>query len=86
MGCVSYVLNQDTHAPLFDFYHAKSMKRIRQDVYDRFFTRIEQRFSRAEILTLTDSFARVSISPDIPMWHFLCGQDEARRTRPPAST
>ena len=63
------------YAPLFDFYHAKSMKRIRQDVYDRFFTRIEQRFSRAEILTLTDSFARVSISPDIPMWHFLCERD-----------
>ncbi len=63
------------YVPLFDFYHAKSMKRIRQDVYDRFFTRIEQRFSRTEILALTDSFARVSISPNIPMWHFLCEQD-----------
>ena len=63
------------YVPLFDFYHAKSMKRIRQDVYDRFFTRIEQRFSRSEILTLTDSFTRVSISPNIPMWHFLCERD-----------
>ncbi len=58
--------------PLFDGYRGKSMRRIRQDVYDRFFTPIEQRFTRAEILTLEDSFRRVKISDSVPYWHFLC--------------
>jgi len=60
------------YVPLYDFYAGKSLHRIRQDAYDRFFTSIEQRFSRADIMTLTDSFAEVTISPQIPMWHFLC--------------
>ena len=47
-------------------------KRERATVYDRFFTRLEQRVSRAEIESLTDTFARVTISPHIPYWHFLC--------------
>ena len=34
--------------PLHENYAGKSLKRIQQDVYDRFFTRIEQRFSRKE--------------------------------------
>lgn len=58
--------------PLFDFYHGKSLERIRQDAYDRFFTRIEQRFSRRDIMQLSDRFSRIQISPQIPMWHFLC--------------
>jgi SAM-dependent methyltransferase len=58
--------------PLYDFYKGKSLKRLQQDVYDRFFTSIEQRFSRDQIRSLEDTFSRVSISPGIPMWHFLC--------------
>ena len=58
--------------PLYDFYHDKSVGRIRQDVYDRFFTRIEQRFSRDQILTLQDTFDTVTVSDKIPYWHFLC--------------
>jgi SAM-dependent methyltransferase len=58
--------------PLYDFYHDKSLERIRQDVYDRFFTRIEQRFSRAQISTLKDTFSKVTISDRLPVWHFLC--------------
>lgn len=57
--------------PLYDFYHDKSVKRIRQDVYDRFFTRIERRYSRAQIMTLTDTFQKITISQSIPYWHFL---------------
>ncbi len=45
---------------------------MRQDVYDRFFTPIEQRVSRAQIMGLNDSFSRVSVSDGIPLWHFLC--------------
>lgn len=58
--------------PLYDFYRGKSTTRIRQDVYDRFFTRIEQRFTKAEIATLGDTFQKVVISEEIPYWHFLC--------------
>ena len=58
--------------PLYEFYHDKSLERIRQDVYDRFFTSIEQRFSRAQIATLRDTFAKVTISDGLPVWHFLC--------------
>jgi SAM-dependent methyltransferase len=60
--------------PLYDFYHSKSLRRIEQDAYDRFFTRIEQRVSRREILGLQDSFRRVTVSDSLPYWHFLCEQ------------
>lgn len=61
-----------SHVPLYDFYRSKGVRRIEQDVYDRFFTSIEQRVSRTEILTLTDAFQRVQISEELPYWHFLC--------------
>lgn len=56
--------------PLYDAYHDKGFARIEQDVYDRFFTRIEQRVTRAEILTLTDTFRKVEVSTHLPYWHF----------------
>jgi SAM-dependent methyltransferase len=58
--------------PLYETYGTKSVRRIRQDVYDRFFTRIEQRVDRASILGLRDTFASVTVSPNLPYWHFLC--------------
>jgi len=58
--------------PLYEIYHGKSLERMRQDVYDRFFTRIEQRFSRQELLSLSDAFQEVRISPRLPYWHFMC--------------
>ena len=57
--------------PLYEAYHGKSVARIRQDVYDRFFTRIEQRFTRQEILALQDTFSAVVVSDRLPYWHFL---------------
>lgn len=72
LGWLMKPLGLHTRVPLFDFYHDKSMKRIRQDVYDRFFTRIEQRVSRTQIDSLKDTFSEVIISSRIPMWHFLC--------------
>jgi len=63
------------HVPLYDFYRGKSLRRIRQDVYDRFFTRIEQRFSREQILGLGDTFWRITVSEHPPYWHFLCERD-----------
>lgn len=58
--------------PLHEFYGGKSLRRIEQDVYDRFFTAIEQRVTRQEIDNLRDTFASVTISPAPPYWHFLC--------------
>lgn len=64
--------------PLYDFYRGKSLQRIRQDVYDRFFTRIEQRFRKEEVLTLRDTFREVIVSGDPPYWHFLCSREPVR--------
>jgi SAM-dependent methyltransferase len=58
--------------PLDEFYDDKSISRIEQDVYDRFFTRIEQRVSRKDILELNDTFSSVVISNRKPYWHFIC--------------
>jgi SAM-dependent methyltransferase len=60
-----------THVPLHQVYQGKSVRRIQQDVYDRFFTRIEQRVSRAQINELRTDFADVQISDALPYWHFL---------------
>ncbi len=60
------------HVPLYDIYKDKGLKRIEQDVYDRFFTRVEQRVSRADIMGLKDAFSRVVLSDGLPYWHFLC--------------
>jgi len=65
VGLASYI-------PLYERYVGRSPKRIQQDVYDRFFTSIEQRFSRDEIMRLTDTFSQVRVSPGIPYWHFIC--------------
>jgi SAM-dependent methyltransferase len=64
--------------PLYDFYRGKSLRRIRQDVYDRFFTRIEQRFRKEEILALRDTFRDVVVSAGPPYWHFLCRREPIR--------
>ena len=58
--------------PLYEVYHGKGLNRIRQDVYDRFFTRIEQRFSKSQIIQLEDTFSKIFISDELPFWHFLC--------------
>ncbi|MGB7566536.1 MAG: hypothetical protein WBM07_01640, partial [Chitinivibrionales bacterium] len=58
--------------PLYEGYHGDSLKRIEQDVYDRFFTQIEQRVSRKEILSLKDTFSEVFIPDSLPYWHFIC--------------
>jgi len=58
--------------PLYEGYKGKSLLRIKQDVYDRFFTRIEQRFTRRQIEGLRDVFAQVRVSDSWPYWHFLC--------------
>lgn len=78
LGKIFQLFGRGRLIPLYDGYNGKSLKRIRQDVYDRFFTRIEQRFSRNEIMALKDSFESVLVSPNIPYWHFLCTSHKGR--------
>lgn len=69
------------YVPLHVDYKGKGLRRIQQDVYDRFFTRIEQRFSRKQIATLTDTYTDVVISDHGPYWHFLCGKQAPNHER-----
>lgn len=72
LGHVLAPLGLGNRVPLYEGYRGKGLARIRQDVYDRFFTRIEQRVSRTDIRALADSFSEVIISDGLPYWHFLC--------------
>jgi len=71
LGSILRPLGMSHLIPLYESYHGKTLKRIRQDVYDRFFTRIEQRFTKEEIMTLKDTFSNVIVSDQLPYWHFL---------------
>jgi len=70
-GSILRPLGKSQLVPLYEAYHGKTLERIRQDVYDRFFTRIEQRFTKKEIMTLKDTFSNVIVSNQLPYWHFL---------------
>ena len=58
--------------PLFKGYDKKTVKRIEQDVYGRFFTQIEQSVTKKQILELEKDFSEMTISDNIPYWHFKC--------------
>lgn len=72
LGHATDILTLGKYIPLYEAYKDKSMQRIEQDAYDRFFTRIEQRVSRADIMTLTSDFSEIIISPHAPYYHFIC--------------
>lgn len=72
LGNMCNKIGINLHIPLAEGYVGKGIERIRQDVYDRFFTRIEQRVSKAEIMTLQDTYRTVKVSEGIPYWHFTC--------------
>jgi len=72
LGMLLKPIGLSSRVPLYEVYKGKSLERIYQDVYDRFFTKIEQRFSKKEILTLKDTFSEVIISDHLPYWHFMC--------------
>lgn len=60
------------YVPLFEEHHWTGLGGMRHSVYDRFFTRIEQRVTRKEIQTLKDTFSNVRISDRQAYWHFIC--------------
>ncbi len=75
LGRILVPLGGERFVPMADSYAGKSVGRLRQEAYDRFFTRIEQRFTRQQIRSLEDSFLSVTISDRHPYWHFLCERD-----------
>lgn len=72
LGKVLKPVGLSKYVPLYETYNGRSFKRICQDVYDRFFTRIEQRFSKKQISALEDTFSNVTVSNKLPYWHFIC--------------
>ncbi|MBN1622693.1 MAG: class I SAM-dependent methyltransferase [Endomicrobiales bacterium] len=72
LGHLLDVVSLGKYVPLYEFYRNKSIKRIEQDVYDRFFTSIEQRVTRSEISQLKEDFSHMKISDSLPYWHFIC--------------
>lgn len=75
LGTLMKPLGLSRFVPLAGEHHWVSMEGLRHHVYDRFFTRIEQRFSRKDIMELQDTFDRVIISDNPGYWHFLCESD-----------
>lgn len=72
LGYLLKPLGLAKYVPGFDDHHWQGLDGMRHSVYDRFFTRIEQRVSRKQIGTLTDTFSRVTIADGQTYWHFLC--------------
>lgn len=72
LGKFFKLFNLSHFIPIFEAYDGKSIQRIKQDVYDRFFTGIEQRFTKKQIQELEGYFKKVTISEKIPYWHFKC--------------
>lgn len=71
LGDAFDVLRFPVTVPLHSTYKGKSIRRIEQDAYDRFFTSIEQRVTREEIVSQFASMSSLRISPREPFWHFL---------------
>lgn len=60
-------------------YCGNSLKRIRQDAYDRFFTSVEHRYGRDDIRALIAPYWRdIAFSDRQPYWHFLCSDPKGR--------
>lgn len=72
LGRLARPFGLESAVPLAETYAGASLARIRQDVYDRFFTPIEQRVTRHQIEGLLGDFASVRVSDSAPYWHFEC--------------
>jgi SAM-dependent methyltransferase len=76
LGALAEKVGIPAPVPLYESYRGKSVDRIEQDAYDRFFTSIEQRVSRAEIQEAFGDLFRVEFSEQEPFWHFLVTKDD----------
>lgn len=71
IGTAAEKVGINAPVPLYGSYKGKSVDRIEQDAYDRFFTSIEQRVSRQDIKECLGSLGEVTVSESEPYWHFL---------------
>jgi SAM-dependent methyltransferase len=71
IGALADKAGVNAPVPLYDSYKGKSVDRIEQDAYDRFFTSIEQRVSRQEIEECFAGVGEVTVSESEPFWHFM---------------
>jgi ubiquinone/menaquinone biosynthesis C-methylase UbiE len=72
IGYVLKPIGLSKYVPLFEEHHWAGLEGMRHSVYDRFFTRIEQRVSRAQIRSLEDTYSRVILAEGQAYYHFLC--------------
>lgn len=76
MGKLLHPFGLSRYVPIYYGHYWMSLYGLRQVAYDRFFTSIEQRFSRKQIYTvLKDFFDNIVISDNPGYWHFLCFDD-----------
>jgi SAM-dependent methyltransferase len=73
------------HLPL-SYYRHLGFYTMRTDALDRFGTRLEQRFTRGEIVTMMEraGLDRITVAPDVPRWCAL-GYRRTPATTPPTS-
>ena len=76
IGEVAAKVGVKAPVPLYESYRGKSIDRIEQDAYDRFFTSIEQRVSRQQIQQAFPPPYSVRFSEHEPFWHFLVSRGE----------
>jgi len=72
LGRILKPVGLSQYIPLYEAYNRRSFRGIFQDVYNRFFARIEQRFTKKQISALVDTFSNIIISDKMPYWHFIC--------------
>ena len=80
LGSVLSTANVELDVPLHAGYKNKSLRRIEQDVYDRFFTSIEQRVTRSQIFHELSTEFEIEISNREPYWHFTLQRRSQKRS------
>jgi len=75
LGYILKPFGLSKYVPLFEEHHWGGIGGMRHSAYDRFFTRIEQRVSRKQIMGLKDSYDCVTVGSGQAYWHFLCESD-----------
>lgn len=71
LGNLFHILRISNNGVPLSFYRGFSFVRIRQDAYDRFFTNIEKRISKKNIIKRYSKFYKnIEISNKPPYWHF----------------
>lgn len=71
---VDWAWDSGSHIPFYEEYKGLNLSQVEKDIWNRLTVEVEQRFRRAEILELRDTFREVVISDGLPYYHFLCSR------------